>query len=77
MNTRIENITPRLSLLHSSCDSSTETMVQFDGGDVMGVIKSYYDPDSKPFFFELSPSGWRYAISKADFVARFETLKTA
>lgn len=77
MNTRIENITPRLSLLHSSCDSSNEIIVQFDGADTMGVCHSYYTPDSKPFYFELSPSGWRNAINKADFLARFETLKTA
>ena len=77
MNTRTEEITSRLSLVHTSCDSSTEIMVQFDGGNVMGVIKTYYCPDSNPFYFELSPSGWRNAINKADFLARFETLKTA
>ena len=70
MNTRIETITPRLSLRRCSCDSSTEIIVQFDGADTMGVCHSYYTPDSKPFYFELSPSGWRCAINKADFLAR-------
>ena len=77
MSIRIENITPRLSIKHIYCEEYNEQIILFDGNEIMGVCKTFYHPDTKPFYFEYSPTGWRDQISKADLMAKLETLKTA
>ena len=74
---RIETIPPRLIAEKYSGADMQEIIFCFDGEKVLGVCKCYISPDSKPFYFDFSPSGFRQEMSKTEFLTKLEQLKAA